>query len=177
MLKGPLCTVRHVVAADLNTFIALLNDLPSRGEYFSYQFQSPEAIRKEFALSAFVTDEREQYVIEDKSGNIVGTITHFKSRTPVAREVGYRLFDPALGGRGYTTEATRMLCDYLFRAHTYNRLELLMAPDNIGSERVAQKCGFAYEGTMRGVFFTNGEMRDAKMYSLLRADWEAQRRG
>lgn len=177
MLKGPLCTVRHIVAADLNTFIPLLNDLPSRGEFFSTHFHSPEAIRREFALTGFVTEDREQYVIEDRPGNLVGIVTHFKSRTPVAREVGYRLFEPGLGGRGYVTEATRMLCDHLFRSYQFNRLELLMAPLNIASERVAQKCGFTYEGTMRGMFFTNGEVRDAKMYSLLRSEWEAQRVG
>jgi RimJ/RimL family protein N-acetyltransferase len=51
-----------------------------------------------------------------------------------------------------------------------------MNPNNIASERIAQKCGFTFEGVMRGMFFTNGQVRDAKMYSLLRADWEAWRR-
>ena len=44
MLKGTLCNVRHVQAADLNAYISLVNDLPSRGEFFSMQFKSPEAM-------------------------------------------------------------------------------------------------------------------------------------
>ncbi len=171
MLKGQRCNVRHVVSADLDAYIGLLNDLPSRGPFFPTQLQSPEALRMEFGMNGFVTDEREMFLIEDPRGRIIGTITHFKSRTPICREIGYRLFDPALAGRGYMTEACALLCDYLFRTYPLNRLELLMNPDNTGSERIAQKLGFQYEGTLRGGFFTNGAIRDTKIYSLLRAEW------
>ena len=176
MLKGTLCTVRHVQAADLNNYIALVNDLPSRGEFFSMQFKSPEVIRREFMQTGLVTEDSELFLIEDQHQHIIGTITHFKSRTPASREIGYRLFDPQRGGRGYTSEATRLLVDYLFHAYTYHRLELLMDPQNTASERIAQKNGFTQEGLMRQAFFINGSMRDVKMYSLLRPEWQARRR-
>lgn len=175
MLKGTLCTVRHLLNADLNTFIALVNDLPSRGDYFSTQFKSPETMRREFMQSGFVTEDSELFVIEDSFHHIVGVITHFKSRTPVSREIGYRLFDRALAGRGYVSEATGLLVDYLFEAYQYSRLELLMDPHNIASLRVAQKCGFQEEGTLRQAFFINGGLRDVKLYSLLRPEWAARR--
>ncbi|TFW22447.1 N-acetyltransferase [Massilia arenosa] len=174
MLKGALCNVRHITTVDLPTYIALQNELENRGEYFSQQFHSPEALRREFAATGFVTDDREMMLVEDKTGAIVGSISHFKSRTPLAREIGYRLLAGS-GGRGIMTEATRLMSDYLFRAYQYNRLELLMNPLNIASERIAQKCGYTYEGTLRGMFFTDGQVRDAKMYSLLRSEWEQWR--
>ena len=133
MLKGQICTVRHLVGTDLNTFIALANDLPSRGDHFSLHFKSPETMRKEFMQNSFVTDDSELFVIEDSLHHIVGVITHFKSRTPVSREIGYRLFDPKLSGRGYVSEACRLLVDYLFNVHQYHRLELLSTPDNVAS--------------------------------------------
>ena len=176
MLKGQLCTVRHLLTADLNTFIALVNDLPSRGDYFSTHFKSPETMRKEFMQNGFVTEDSELFVIEDGLHHIVGVITHFKSRTPVSREIGYRLFEPALAGRGYTTEAVRLLVDYLFNVHQFHRLELLTAPDNIASVRVAQKCGFSAEGTLRQAFFIRGHYCDVAMYSLLRPEWERLQR-
>ena len=175
MLTGPLCTVRHILATDLNHYMALIGDLPSRGEFFSSIFHSPDAMRREFAQTNFVTEERESYLVEDRSGNLVGAISHFKSRTPICREIGYRLLAPELAGRGYMSAATAMVSDYLFRSYPYNRLELLMNPRNTGSERIAQKCGYSYEGTLRGVFFTNGALCDVKVYSLLRAEWEAAR--
>jgi RimJ/RimL family protein N-acetyltransferase len=174
MLKGQLCTVRHLLTADLNTFIALVNDLPSRGDYFSSQFKSPEIMRKEFMQNSFVTEDSELFVIEDALHHLVGVITHFKSRTPTTREIGYRLFDAKLAGRGYVTEACRLLVDYLFHVHQYHRLELLSAPANAASVRVAQKCGFKAEGTLREAFFINGRYQDVTVFSLLRPEWEAQ---
>ena len=176
MLQGTLCNVRHVLAADLGAFIALVNDLPSRGAFFSMQFKSPEAMRRDFLQTGFVTDDSELFLIEDHAQQIIGTITHFKSRTPATREIGYRLFDPQRGGRGYTSEATRLLVDYLFNAYPYHRLELLMEPENTASERIAQKNGFTHEGMMRQAFFIHGVMRDVKMYSLLRPEWQARPR-
>ncbi|HAT30894.1 MAG TPA: ribosomal protein acetyltransferase [Janthinobacterium sp.] len=174
MLKGPLCTLRHLVSADLNTFIALSNDLASRGEFFSSHFKSPEAIRKEFMLTGFVEEDRECFVIEDNCHHIIGTINHFSGRTPLCREIGYRLFDKELAGRGYISAATRLLVDHLFNTHQrFHRLVLLMDPLNLASERIAQKCGFTYEGTMRQAFFINGAIRDTKTYSLLRPEWQA----
>jgi RimJ/RimL family protein N-acetyltransferase len=175
MLKGHLCTVRHLLTADLNTFIALANDLPSRGDYFSRHFKSPETLRKEFMQNGFVTDDSELFVIEDNSHHIIGVITHFKSRTPTTRELGYRLFDPKLSGRGYVSEACRLLVDYLFNVHQYQRLELLSAPENLASIRIAQKCGFSAEGTLRQSFFINGRYQDVQIFSLLRPEWEAAR--
>ncbi|WP_296001500.1 GNAT family protein [Rugamonas sp.] len=175
MLKGSLCSVRHVLTADLSAFIALVNDLPSRGAYFSTQFKSPETMRKEFMLNGFVTEDSELFVIEDSRHHVIGVISHFKSRTPVSREIGYRLFDPSLAGRGYTTEATRLLVDYLFQTQQYHRLELLTAPDNAASVRIAQKCGFSAEGVLRQAFFLHGRYCDVALYSLLRPEWERRR--
>jgi len=175
MLKGSLCTVRHLLTADLNTFIALVNDLPSRGDHFSTHFKSPETMRKEFVQNGFVSDDSELFVIEDSLHHIVGVITHFKSRTPITREIGYRLFEPKLAGRGYVTEACRMLVDYLFKVHQFHRLELLTAPENVASIRVAQKCGFSAEGTLRQSFFINGRYQDVQVFSMLRPEWEALR--
>jgi RimJ/RimL family protein N-acetyltransferase len=173
MLKGQLCTVRHLLNTDLNTFIAMVNDLPSRGPHFSHFFKSPESMRKEFAQNAFVTDDSELFVVEDDATHhIVGVVTHFKTRTPSSREIGYRLFDQRLAGMGYTTEAVRLVADYLFRVNTVHRLEVLMAPENIASVRIAQKCGFREEGTLREAFFINGRYQDVKIFSLLRPEWE-----
>lgn len=173
MLTGSLCAVRHITAADLPAYIALLNQMANRGPYFSQQFHSPEALRREFAATGFVTEERETLLVEDATGALAGTISHFKSRSPLAREIGYRLLATEFAGRGLMSEATALLCDYLFRAFPYHRLELLMNPDNRPSERIAQKCGFSCEGTLRGLFFTDGAVRDAKIYRLLRTEWAA----
>lgn len=176
MLKGSLCRVRHVVEADLPEFIRMSNDGDARGEFLPSTFRSPELARQEFARTGFVEDDRENFVIVDANDRLLGTIFHFKGRTPHAREIGYMLYDRGSRGKGVTTEATRLVVDYLFANRPdLNRLQLLMDPENTGSERVAQKCGFTREGTLRGMFFNHGRYRDVHVYALLRAEWEAAR--
>ena len=175
MLKGKTIDVRHVLAEDLPTYLPLFNDLEARGMHYATTFRSPELMKAEFARTGFAEDDFEHFVIADKAGQLLGTIFHFKSRTPVAREIGYRLFDQRHAGRGVMTEAARLVIDHLFSNYQYQRLQLLMAPDNTASERIAQKCGFTKEGTFRQMFFHRGVYGDAHIYSLLRGEWEAGR--
>jgi RimJ/RimL family protein N-acetyltransferase len=66
------------------------------------------------------------------------------------------------------TEALSLFTDYLFQSLKINRVQLIIADGNIASEKVAQKCGFTYEGTARQAMFQRGRHRDMKLYSLLR---------
>ena len=47
---------------------------------------------------------------------------------------------------------------------------LIIAEGNIASERVAQKCGFTYEGLARQAMFARGRHQDMKLYSWLRPE-------
>jgi RimJ/RimL family protein N-acetyltransferase len=41
-------------------------------------------------------------------------------------------------------------------------------PLNLASKRVAEKCGFKFEGIARGSFFHKGKNHDSEVYSILR---------
>ena len=85
-------------------------------------------------------------------------------------EVGYRLYDTGQSNRGVMTEAL-CLCTYvLFVTRKINRLELKIMPDNIPSKRVAEKCGYTFEGVNRGAIFHRGAYRDMEVYSILREE-------
>jgi [ribosomal protein S5]-alanine N-acetyltransferase len=47
---------------------------------------------------------------------------------------------------------------------------LVIVGDNGASLRIAEKCGFVFEGTVRGAFFNDGRNQDVLLYSLLRTD-------
>ena len=57
------------------------------------------------------------------------------------------MFDPHQRRQGIMTEALSLFVDYLFQSTKIHRVQLIIAEGNIASERVAQKCGFTYEGT------------------------------
>jgi RimJ/RimL family protein N-acetyltransferase len=85
-------------------------------------------------------------------------------------EIGYLIFDEKNRGKGIATEALTLFVDYLFAAKKVNRLEIRTHPDNKASERVALKCGFKFEGTMRGAIFRKGSYVDMNQYALTRQD-------
>jgi L-amino acid N-acyltransferase YncA len=65
---------------------------------------------------------------------------------------------------------TGFLVDYLTGAKKQHRIHLVIVPGNEASRRVAEKCGFVPEGTVRGAFFNGGRNHDVLLYSLLRTD-------
>jgi RimJ/RimL family protein N-acetyltransferase len=44
----------------------------------------------------------------------------------------------------------------------------MIFPDNVGSRRVLEKCGFTLEGTLRKALFHHGRYQDLSLYSVLR---------
>lgn len=75
------------------------------------------------------------------------------------------------------TEAVQLLVDYLFGSKKQHRIQLAIAPENAAPRRIADRCGFALEGTARGAFFNGGRSQDSLIYSLLRTDarpWHGQ---
>jgi ribosomal-protein-alanine N-acetyltransferase len=108
---------------------------------------------------------------------MVGHIEFFKAVSYWdAFELSYQLYGEAFAGRGYATEAVQLLVDYLFDTKRYGRIHLVIVPENVASVRIAEKCGFVLEGTVRGAFFNQGRSQDVLLYSLLRDDprpWHA----
>src|SRR3954466_11498872 len=98
---------------------------------------------------------------------------HFIARRySSSRELGWTIYNPANRGRGYASEAVAALVDYLFRAHPINRVECCVSPGNRASARVAEKCGFVKEGTLRELIFVGGRFLDGDAFSILRSEWE-----
>ena len=73
--------------------------------------------------------------------------------------------------KGYTTEAVKLLVDYLFRSKQIVRVQAECSPENHASVRVLEKAGFTYEGLRRKAVFIQGEYMDGAMYSILRDEW------
>jgi len=62
-------------------------------------------------------------------------------------EIGYFL-DEAYWGRRITTRAVKILEKIGFKKLNLKRIEILMHPKNVASEKVAIKCGYKKEGKM-----------------------------
>jgi RimJ/RimL family protein N-acetyltransferase len=73
--------------------------------------------------------------------------------------VGYWIA-PGARGRGLATEALRAVVDWIRTAHGVHRLWLATHPDNVASQRVAEKAGFRRQpGTVEHMPFRDGQHR------------------
>ena len=73
-------------------------------------------------------------------------------------------------GRGYGTEAQRLLADWLFSTTPVNRVEAATDIANVAEQRSLEKAGYVREGVLRGSQFRAGAYHDLVFYSRLRSD-------
>lgn len=85
----------------------------------------------------------------------------------LAAEIGYWLGRP-YWGRGIATAALATLVPRIFETTDLVRLDALVFATNPASSRVLEKCGFAFEGTLRRAIVKDGEILDARLYAILR---------
>ena len=72
--------------------------------------------------------------------------------------------------KGITSEALKVIMDYLFDAADMNRIESRHDPRNVNSGKVMLKCGMKYEGTLRSADCNNQGICDACYYALLKSE-------
>jgi ribosomal-protein-alanine N-acetyltransferase len=82
-------------------------------------------------------------------------------------EIGYWLARP-FWNKGIMTAAITTFADLVAEHHGIIRLEATIFDYNISSQRVVEKCGFNYEGTLKKAYFKDGKYIDGKLYSLVR---------
>lgn len=86
--------------------------------------------------------------------------------------IGYWVL-PEARGRGVATRALLLTAHWAFTELGLHRLELDHAVGHQASCRVAERCGFRHEGTLRGAIFAAGRrdaFRDAHLHARLAPD-------
>ena len=174
MIEGNKVDLRIITEQDFPEFLNLLNNMKNRGEFWPYYLMTEKRLKKIYDENGMWGDEFGRLLICDKQNNIVGEIFYFKPMiVSDCLEIGYQLFRPEDRGKGIVSEALKLFVDYLFRLKPINRLQVNIVPRNAPSMKVAEKCGFVFEGTLREVFFNRGKYDDLAVLSLLRKEWES----
>lgn len=169
--------LRPVQEEDLPRMAAQAGDARDRTEFEGSMLRSPQFFKKRFAEDGFSGPEAERLVVcEAGSGEVIGTASHFLAhRYSSARELGWKIDDPARRGQGWGTATARALIDHVFHNFEVHRVCAAVAPGNLASRRVAEKAGLQFEGRLRGVIFINGLYLDSEVFGLLRPEWQARR--
>lgn len=132
-----------------------------------------EAVAREFVAvrrADWDTEDERSFAITDSvSGELLGSIARHGPWGHLAR-FGYWLA-PWARRRGAATRALRLITDWTLETTDVIRLDLYTHPDNDASGRVAERVGYAREGTRRAWDLDrDGVPADAVFYVLVRGD-------
>ncbi|MFD5214821.1 GNAT family N-acetyltransferase [Microbacterium sp. NPDC058345] len=73
-------------------------------------------------------------------------------------------------GRGVMSTAVRRVADWVISELGFERVELRIATENVGSLRTAARAGFVPEGVARSAGFTDAGRVDLAVFSLIHSD-------
>ncbi|UTP37826.1 GNAT family N-acetyltransferase [Phenylobacterium sp. LH3H17] len=122
------------------------------------------------ATGLWLEDSGAVAIVENDGGRMVGTMQFYRS-SPVIHgyELGYIVHDPADRGKGYASEATRLLTGLLFdeRPDCF-RLQLIIETWNEASWRIAERCGYTREALLRKAGFSTEDPEDCYLYARIR---------
>ena len=166
LLEGKLVNLRLQEKEDMKLVAEWLNNPEFVGAYHPLRQISRAEIEKNYDNAP---PENKWFFIEKKDGSKIGYIGHFL--VGKLWEISYFLI-PSERGKGYGTEAVKIMVDYLFLSKDIVRIQAYIDPRNIASQKVIEKAGFSKEGTVRKFHFVKGEWRDMILYSILRDEWK-----
>lgn len=125
---------------------------------------------RDFISAMLASDENEVFAfaitVDDRAIGSIGVFRQQNIHSQTA-EMGYYIAEE-YWGNGIMTEAVMLTCKYVFDNSDIMRIYAEPFASNIGSCRVLEKAGFLCEGTLRSNAVKNGEIKDMKMYALLR---------
>lgn len=151
--------------SDAQRFYEILNN-PN----FLYFGSQPKSVEAEIAWlegNAKRIKENTEWNYTIINGDIVigGIGVKINAHRSYIGEIGY-FVDEAYWGKGIATEAVRLLEQFCFQELGITRIELLMLPENIGSEKVAIKNGYLKEGILhKALTHKDGSKRDCYLYA------------
>ena len=88
-------------------------------------------------------------------------------------EIGY-WSAPWARGRGLMTSALKVLTEWILGEQGMERVEVRVASNNVASQRVAEKAGFAREGIARNAGFIHTGRVDLAIFSMVKGDLNAK---
>jgi RimJ/RimL family protein N-acetyltransferase len=169
LLEGNNVNLRIMEKEDLPLYAEWINNPDYYGEYDYLDQKTRTEIEKKFDS---LSPEKRKFVMQKKDGTRIGSIEGEQhSAYGGYLEIGFTII-PEERGKGYCSEAVKIMVDYLFLSSSMIRIQALTDTRNLPSQRVLEKAGFMKEGLIRKTAFIRGDWRDLFLYSILREEWK-----
>lgn len=174
LLDGRLVTLRRHVSENVEAFRRWYAD-PEIARLARYQQapMRPDEIERFFAARVVGPEALAMAIHERSTGRLVGTCAF----SQLDGENGSALYHITIGerdawGRGYGTEATRLMVDHAFGVLGLHRIALFVFEFNERAIRAYRRCGFTIEGRSRESIWRDGRWWDELAMSILESDWQ-----
>ena len=155
ILETPRLLLRHLKMNDLQELFALYRD-PEIRRYFPDGVLSFEDTREELEWYLHGHPEYPELglwaTIHKESGKFIGRcgLLPWEIDGRLESEIAY-LLDKQFWHQGLATEAANGILSYAFETLSLTRLICLMDPENIASQRVAERIGMKLERQVNGI--------------------------
>ncbi|MEV1178893.1 GNAT family protein [Nonomuraea sp. NPDC049784] len=174
-LTGEHVTLRPVGPEHVDGLFELISDpevgrlTGSHGEIDLESARQWYATRKDHA-------ERLDLAIIADGGYVGEVVLNELDRYNLSCNLRIALIGDRVFGKGYGTEAIRLVLDHAFATTPLHRIRLGVYAFNERARHVYKKVGFVEEGVERDALLWDGEWHDAVLMSVLRHEWPARSR-
>ena len=173
-MTGSQVSLRSLTGEDAVAFVPWVND--------------PEVTRT-LAVGAAVMDKQAEQawiertnasesavlfgIVVQETDRLIGSVglsqIDFRHRSA---SLGMLIGEKSMWGKGYGTEATRLVVRHAFEELRLNRVQLQVYEYNLRGIRVYEKVGFRREGVLRQEHVYDGRFWDTVVMAILREEWE-----
>jgi [ribosomal protein S5]-alanine N-acetyltransferase len=128
----------------------------------------------ESILNAEKNNKIVMFAIEEKESQLLIGLININLSAPYKRgELAYWV-GKEYWGKGYGTEATRIVLEYGFNDLNLNKIFAASFTTNPGSWRIMEKVGLKYEGTLKQHVTRFGQFHDLAYYGLLKVEFDTE---
>ena len=176
VLVGNRVVLRPITGADTAAMFASLSDKESQrltGTQESFTFEQVQ----NYCQGLEGADDRVDYAITLKDdpaylGEVVLNEIDWETRSASFR---IALASEKLFGKGYGTEATRLIIEFGMQTLKLHRIELEVYDFNPRARHVYEKAGFVLEGIRRDVLLWEGKYQSAILMSILEGEYNEKK--
>jgi RimJ/RimL family protein N-acetyltransferase len=175
MLKGKRVQLRPVKRADISYFVKWFND-PEVIQYLGTYLPMTEMALEKWIEETATDRTRVNFVVESIEGETPKPIgrTGLEVINPkdLSATFAIAIGDKDYWGKGYGTEAGRLIVNYGFEQLNLHRVNSFVIAFNDRSLKMHQSLGFTEDGRMRQAVYRNGKYYDHVVTGILREEWK-----
>lgn len=165
--------IRPITIEDTENIVKWRNS-PEVTVNFIYRTQLTAESHLQWMKNKVETGQVAQFIIVEKEGEKPIGSVYLRDIDTVNKKAEFGIFigENSTRGKGYGTQATKLILDYAFKELDLNKVMLRVFAYNKGAIKCYEKAGFTNEGCFRQDVIIDGVAYDIIFMGILKSEWE-----